>query len=74
MDTSTQHEAHQPIEEPQPEAEQPIEQNDISPPSFHRSNSIHLPPGFYGFHMSIEGDVLSSDHTLVDMDDSSNYR
>ena len=37
----------QPIEEPQPGAEQPVEKNDISPPPLRRSNRIRYPPEFY---------------------------
>lgn len=41
----------------QPEVVQPIKQTDISPVPLHIFNRVCLPHEFYGFSITIEGDV-----------------
>lgn len=59
----------------QPEVKQPDKETNITPnPLIHRSNRVRLLPDLYGFHIAIEGDTLIGNHTLVGMDEPSNYK
>jgi hypothetical protein len=54
------------------EIEQPVVPNDISMP-LRRSSRVSMPPEFYGFHITVDGDELLSDRTLVNLDEPANY-
>ena len=46
--------------------------NDISVP-LRRYSRVSMPHEFYGFHITVEGDELLSDRSLIDLDEPANY-
>ena len=63
VDTSTR---------PETVNEEHVMPNDIFVP-LHRSSRVTMPREFYGFHIIVECDELLSDHSLIDLDDPTNY-
>ncbi|CAH1444119.1 unnamed protein product [Lactuca virosa] len=57
----------------QPEEETPVELIDESLP-LRRSERVSVPPQFYGFHITTEGDTFISDSTLVNLDEPNSYK
>ena len=57
----------------QPEEEIPVEPVDDSLPLRH-SNRVRMPHEFYGFHITTYGDTFISDSTLVNLDETANYK
>ena len=55
------------------EEETPVEPIDESLP-LRRSTRASVPPQFYGFHITTEGDTFISDSTLVNLDEPSSYK
>ncbi|KAI3751332.1 hypothetical protein L2E82_22401 [Cichorium intybus] len=39
-----------------------------------RSDRVSMPPEFYGFHITTDGDTFVSDRTLTNLDEPANYR
>ncbi|KAI3768222.1 hypothetical protein L2E82_18724 [Cichorium intybus] len=56
----------------QHEEEVPVGPTDISLPIRH-SGRVSMPPEFYGFHITSDGDTLVSDRTLTNLDKPTNY-
>ncbi|KAI3766856.1 hypothetical protein L2E82_16931 [Cichorium intybus] len=56
----------------QHEEEVPVGPTDISLP-LKRSSRVSMPPEFYGFHITTDGDTFVSDHTLTNLDEPANY-
>ena len=54
------------------EVEIPIKSNDIALP-LQRSSRVSVPPEFCGFHLTVEGDTLISDKTLINLDNPNSY-
>ncbi|KAI3791050.1 hypothetical protein L2E82_04605 [Cichorium intybus] len=57
----------------QQEEEVPVGPTDISLP-LRRSSRVSMPPKFYGFHITTDGDTFVSDRTLINLDEPANYR
>ncbi|KAI3739156.1 hypothetical protein L2E82_29553 [Cichorium intybus] len=57
----------------QHEEEVPVGPTDISLP-LRRSGRVSMPPEFYGFHITSDGDTLVSDRTLTNLDEPASYR
>ncbi|KAI3505788.1 hypothetical protein L1887_28039 [Cichorium endivia] len=57
----------------QHEEEVPVGPTDISLP-LRRSGRVSMPPEFYGYHITLDGDTLVSDRTLTNLDEPANYR
>ena len=57
----------------QTEEEIPVEPIDTSLP-LRRSGRVSMPPEFYGFHITAEGDSFISDRTLINLDEPANYK
>ncbi|KAI3524132.1 hypothetical protein L1887_02784 [Cichorium endivia] len=57
----------------QQEEEVPVGPTDISLP-LRRSSRVIMPPEFYGFHITTDGDTFVSDRTLTNLDELANYR
>ncbi|KAI3699759.1 hypothetical protein L2E82_44270 [Cichorium intybus] len=57
----------------QHEEEVPVGPTDISLP-LRRSGKVSMPPEFYGFHVTSDGDTLVSNRTLTNLDEPANYR
>ncbi|KAI3504355.1 hypothetical protein L1887_32956 [Cichorium endivia] len=56
----------------QHEEEVPVGPTDISLP-FRRSGRVSMPPEFYGFHITTDGDTFVSDRTLTNLDEPADY-
>ncbi|NWD34177.1 hypothetical protein HX793_30735, partial [Pseudomonas reactans] len=57
----------------QQEEEVPVGPTDISLP-LRRSSRVSMPPEFYGFHITTDGDTFVSDRTLINLDEPANYQ
>ncbi|KAI3791229.1 hypothetical protein L2E82_04923 [Cichorium intybus] len=57
----------------QQEEEVPVGPTGISLP-LRRSSRVSMPPEFYGFHITTDGDTFVSDRTLINLDEPANYR
>ncbi|KAI3780416.1 hypothetical protein L2E82_10397 [Cichorium intybus] len=57
----------------QHEEEGPVGPTDISLP-LRRSGRVSMPPEFYGFHITTDGDTFVSDRILTNLDEPANYR
>jgi transposase InsO family protein len=58
--------------QPEVEHEEPVGPEDITMP-LRRSGRTRMPPEFYGFHITVDGEELLSDRTLVNLDEPANY-
>ncbi|KAI3499715.1 hypothetical protein L1887_35524 [Cichorium endivia] len=57
----------------QQEEETPVGPTDMSLP-LRRSGRVSMPPEFYDFHITTDGDTFVSDRTLINLDEPANYR
>ncbi|KAI3723297.1 hypothetical protein L2E82_34775 [Cichorium intybus] len=57
----------------QHEEEVPVGPTDVSLP-LRRSGRVSMPPEFYGFHITSDGDTFVSDRTLINLDEPANYQ
>ncbi|KAI3751915.1 hypothetical protein L2E82_23009 [Cichorium intybus] len=57
----------------QQEEEVPVGPTDVSLP-LRRSGRVSMPPEFYGFHITTDGDTFVSDRTLKYLDEPANYQ
>ncbi|KAI3790952.1 hypothetical protein L2E82_04411 [Cichorium intybus] len=57
----------------QQEEEVPVGPTYVSLP-LRRSSRVSMPPEFYGFHITTDGDTFVSDRTLINLDEPANYR
>lgn len=55
-----------------PHVEKLVEPNDISLP-LRRSSRVSQLSGFYSFHITVEGETLITDRTLVNLEEPADY-
>ena len=58
---------------PQPEEETPVEPTEESIPLRRSTRVRNAPEHYYGFHITVEGETLISDNTLVNLDEPNSY-